>query len=104
MTAIMLKIVEGWTAPLQFQLFIGGATANLANQTLSCQIRSASGAAVSGYGTVEVTDAASGRVDLSPGAGLVAGTYKMRLRATDQNGKVAFYPSAGDPITITVEV
>jgi hypothetical protein len=111
---VALDIVEGRTAPLDFQLLqvtatSTGAPTDVTGFTISMILRDKSGALISTTSTadpeVQIVTATSGRVRYNPSTtnDLLASRspYRARFKAVDGAGKVQHWPSAA-PDTWTV--
>lgn len=91
-------IVDGTTAVIQFQLLEEGAAINLTGVTVSLLLSDRTGTTVTSPGTVVITDAATGKVQLTPTGTttFVAdnGPYYARWKLTDGGGKISYVPTA----------
>ncbi len=100
MTPIL--IIEGMTGDIEVDLHRDGMPADLTGSTVEAAMKDGQGNAVAQPGTVTVANPTAGKVKFNPHANLPHGSYKMRFRVTDTNGKVYFFPSIPDPICIEV--
>src|SRR3990167_7906580 len=91
-------IVEGTTTDIEFQLLESGSAINLTTVTVTLLLADRTGAAVSSPGTVAVTNAAQGKVKLTPTDGTVfnptKGPYYARWKLTNASGKVSYVPTS----------
>ncbi len=105
----MPSFVDGWTAPVSYQLFTCGPDAcgpiNLAAATCVALYAHGTGDVLMPIaGTVTVTDAAWGLVLFSPASCDLSqdhALYHIRFRIVDGLGKVSFVPQE-EPETWTV--
>ena len=78
--------VEGWTGPLDFQLFNDGTAQDLTSITVTGEARNRLRQAVTLSGNVTVLSATDGTVRMTPDTGdflAVDSPYELRFRATD---------------------
>lgn len=97
---IISDIVEGWTEPLDYQLKIDGAAANITGMTVALVLYDKTGALIAQAGVVSVVNAATGMVRYSPATDEILFAkqpYSARWKVMDAAGKVAFFPT-GEPI------
>lgn len=91
-----LFVVEGQTAPVDYQLFADGAAYNLTGCTVSLVAYKIGGTTKTFVGTAAVLSAAQGTVRFSPDvADLLAidQGYYVRFRVVRADGKVEFFPT-----------
>jgi hypothetical protein len=91
-----IKVVEGWTAALDFQLMADGVAQNLTGMTVTLELRDRAGLVINTTGNVSVVDAPTGKVRYSADSGdLVAanGPYRARWKVVDGASKVSYFPS-----------
>ena len=90
------EVVAGQTSVYDIDLKDDGATpSGTLEGTVELIIKNASGTQLAFTGDVTIQDAANWRIRLSPDAGdFVAGIYRGRVKVTDDDGKVAYFPSA----------
>ena len=96
MSQIKVGIVEGWSAPLDFELLNDGSPQNLTNMTLSGVAYNRVGVAVDLSSDVAVISATAGTVRLTPDTGdfVVSGSpYDVRFKVVDNSTQIAFFPS-----------
>jgi hypothetical protein len=96
-----IKVVEGWTAPLDFQLMADGVVQNLTGMTVTLELRDKAGSVVNTAGNVTVPDAPTGKVRYSPDAvDIVAanGPYRARWKVVDGASKVSYFPSGAHDV------
>jgi hypothetical protein len=90
-------IVAGTTAPLRFQLLESGAPINLTNIDVELLLSDRNGTTISSPGTVTVTDAENGKVELSPtGVNVFVSSnspYTARWKLTDLSSKISYVPT-----------
>ncbi len=91
-------IVEGSSNNVQFQLLDNGVPIDLSSLTVTLLLEDRTGTVVSSPGTVTVTDAANGKVQLTPTSTSVFvasnGPYYARWKLVDVFNKVAFVPTS----------
>lgn len=91
------NLVAGTTSPVRFQLLEAGNPINLSGCTVTLLLSDRSGTPIPSPGTVGVTDATNGKVQLSPSNGtiFVAGQspYNARWKITDASGLVSYCPN-----------
>ena len=91
------NIIAGTTAPVRFQLLEAGNPINLTNCTVSILLSDRSGNVISSPGTVAITDAFNGKVQLTPTLAtlFVAANspYSARWKIVDSSGFVSFCPN-----------
>ena len=96
-------LVEGWTAPLDYQLTtkdpVTGVETPFDLSGLSVPVTEAhdsTGTVIALSGTTTVVDEAQGKVRFTPAAGDLTkakSPYFVRFKVTDAGGKDAFFPS-----------
>jgi hypothetical protein len=90
-------IIAGTTAAIQFQLLEAGSPIDLTSCTVALLLSDKTGTTVSSPGTVTVTDATNGKVQLAPTDANVFnasnGPYLARWRITDASSKISYVPS-----------
>lgn len=91
-------IVEGSSNDLEFQLLEAGAPISLSGLIVTLLLEDRTGTTVSSPGTVTVTDAATGKVKLTPTNSSVFvaadGPYYARWKLVDGTGKISFVPTS----------
>ena len=90
------EVVAGQTSVYDIDLKDDDATPSgtLAG-TVELIIKNQAGTQLAFTGDVTIQNAATWRVRLSPDAGdFVAGIYRGRVKVTDDDGKIAYFPSA----------
>lgn len=91
-------IVEGTTAPIDFQLLESGAPIDLTFITPSLLLEDCTGTVVTSPGVVSVQDATLGKVRLVPTDTTVfdgtKGPYSARWKLIDGTGKISFVPTS----------
>lgn len=100
-----LFVVEGQTAPIDYQILADGSAYSLVGSTVTVVGRKHNGTAISWAGSVTVTDAAQGEVRFSPDAAdLVAAdhVYYIRFRVVRTDGKIEYFPT-GEPESWVVQ-
>lgn len=96
MSQVKVGIVEGWSAPLDFQLLNDGSPQNLTNMTLTGVAYNRIGVAVDLTGDVTVLSATAGTVRLIPDTGDFAkdaSPYDLRFKIVDSSTQSAYFPS-----------
>jgi uncharacterized phiE125 gp8 family phage protein len=91
-----LKLVEGWTGPIQETLTKNAVAQDLTGMTVALLLHRADGSLVSTTGNVTVPTPAAGLVQYSPDpTDLLASEtpHVARWKVTDGAGKVSFFPS-----------
>jgi hypothetical protein len=94
--AILVDVVEGWTAAIDMQLNADGVAVNLTGATVELILRGVDGARVGSSGNLSIINSTGGQVRYLPDVGdLVArrSPYRARFKVTDAAAKIAFYPS-----------
>jgi hypothetical protein len=90
-------VIAGTTSALQFQLLEAGAAINLTSITVTLLLSDKNGTTVSSPGTVSVTDATTGKVQLAPTDANVFvatnGPYTARWKLVDASSKISYVPS-----------
>jgi hypothetical protein len=91
------KIIAGTTAPLRFQLLEAGAPIDLTGSTVTLLLSDKTGATVTSPGTVTVTTAVDGKVELAPTDVNVFvaanGPYLARWKVVDVGAKIYYVPT-----------
>jgi hypothetical protein len=90
------EVVAGQTSAYDIDLKDDGATPSgtLAG-TVTWVIKNAAGTQITMTGNVTIQNAATWRVRVLPDSGdFVEGIYRCRIKVTDDDGKVAYFPSA----------
>lgn len=98
-----IRIVHGWTGPLDFQLMTNGSATDLTGSTVTLVLEDANGDAIVYTGVVSVQEAATGKVRFTPAAtdiAFVNGTMRARWKVTT-GSQVVYFPS-GNPDLWTV--
>ena len=96
MSQLKVGIVEGWSAPLDFQLLNDGSPQSLTSMTLTGVAYNRVGLAVDLSSDVTVLDATAGTVRLTPDTGdfVVSGSpYDVRFKIVDNSTQAAYFPS-----------
>jgi len=99
----IFTINDGWTANLDAQLLVNGATFDFSGMSISSVVRTRIGRIVA-VATQWIADT-QGTVRLLPVNTDFAAEdspYTIRFKVVDGAGKVAYFPE-GDPYTITVK-
>jgi hypothetical protein len=102
--ALKVGIVEGWSAPLDFQLLNDGVPQNLTAMTVTGQARNRYRAFVDLASDVSVTTATDGLVRLIPDTDdfmEANGPYELRFKVVDSATQCAYFPSE-EAITLIV--
>lgn len=90
-------IVAGTTAAIRFQLLEAGAPIDLTGATVTLLLSDKTGTTVTSPGTVSVTTATEGKVQLAPTDVNVFvaanGPYLARWKVVDAGGKIYYVPS-----------
>lgn len=90
------EVVAGQTSNYDIDLKDDGATPSgtLAG-TAELIIKNSAGTQLAFTGDVSIIDAANWRIRLQPDTGdFVAGIYRGRVKVTDDNGKIAYFPNS----------
>lgn len=103
------NIVEGWTKPIRYTLREAGAAIDLRNDSgpLTLSVRTKDDQVITFGGAVTVDDplgAGFGQITVSPLATDFRNAdspYAVRVKRTDSDGNVAYYPDA-TPIKFNV--
>lgn len=96
MSQLKIGIVEGWSAPLDFQLLNDGSPQNLTSMTLTGVAYNRVGVAVDLSSDVTVLSATAGTVRLTPDTGDFvkdASPYDLRFKIVDNSTQSAYFPS-----------
>ena len=94
------SMVQGWSHPVTDQLLIDGTARDLTGATVAIYFEDCHGKVRTPQGTVEITDAATGRVSYTPHVEdlMTDGSpLRQRWRVTEADGSVSFHPS-GSPV------
>jgi len=90
----LTEIVEGWTAPMDYDLKVDGSAVDLTGMTVTLELCTFTGSTVTLGGSVALQIATGGRVRYSPATGdFLEGDYRARWKAVDGASKVAYFPS-----------
>lgn len=102
MAADVLRLTEGWTSPIEYELYhedpvtgVLTVPSELAACTPSLVLKDKDGAAITYTGTVAWADAPNGIIRFSPAAtDLTAAKSPItaRFKVTDASSKISFYP------------
>lgn len=91
------QIIAGTTSPVRFQLLEAGNPINLTNCVVTLLLSDRTGTVVTAPGTVTITDAINGKVQLAPINGTVFAAalspYSARWKILDGNGLISFCPN-----------
>src|SRR3990167_9264627 len=89
------EVVAGQTSNYDIDLQDDGATpSGTLTGTVELIIKNSAGTQLAFTGDVSITDATNWRIRLAPDAGdFVEGVYRGRVKVTDDNGKIAYFPS-----------
>lgn len=89
------EVVAGQTSNYDIDLKDDGATpSGTLTGTVTWIIKNAAGTQITMTGNVSIQDATNWRVRVQPDAAdFVEGIYRCRIKVTDDNGKVAYFPS-----------
>lgn len=90
------EVVAGQTSNYDIDLKDDGATPSgtLAG-TVELIIKNSDGTQLAFTGDVSIQDATNWRIRLAPDAGdFVEGIYRGRVKVTDDNGKIAYFPNS----------
>lgn len=96
MAQLKIGIVEGWSAPLDFQLLNDGTAQDLSSMTLTGVAYNRVGLAVDLASDVTVLSATAGTVRLTPDTGDFprdGSPYDLRFKVVDNTTQSAFFPS-----------
>lgn len=96
MAQTKVGIVEGWSAPLDFELLNDGSPQNLTNMTLTGVAYNRVGIAVDLSSDVTILSATAGTVRLTPDTGDFVrdgSPYDVRFKIVDSSTQSAFFPS-----------
>lgn len=100
----MLNLVEGWTAPINEQLLLDGAPANLTGFTAVLQLYPAGARSPKTLtGTTSIVSASIGTVQFLPGTNDLLATespYAVRWVITVSPGQFAYAPSGAPSVWI----
>ena len=89
-----LRLVEGWTASIDYQLKNDGVPFNATGMTVALELRDRSGAVVTEAGTTNWLDATQSTVRYTPNAGdltFARSPMKVRFKVT-ASGQSVWYP------------
>ena len=102
MTSGTYTIVAGTTKPIQFQLLEAGAAIILSGCTVTLLLSDRASNVIANPGTVTITDAVNGKVQLAPLNTLTfndeLGPYSARWKIVDGSGFVSFCPNGSRDI------
>lgn len=91
------NIVAGTTSPVRFQLLEAGNPIPLTNCTVTLLLSDRSGNVVATPGTITITDATNGKVQLAPASGLIfvaaLSPYNARWVIKDGSGLISYCPN-----------
>ncbi len=90
----MIEIVEGWTAPIDYQLLDGAAPVDLTGATVVLSVLDRTGSPMSVSGSLSIVDAVQGKVRFTPSAGAITAVnspWQVRFKVTLGNA-VSYYP------------
>lgn len=96
MAQLKVGIVEGWSAPMDFQLMSDGVVQDLSGMSVEGVARNRYEQSVNLTGDVTILDATDGQVRLIPDTGDFASTdspYELRFKITDGASQIAYWPS-----------
>lgn len=99
-----VNIAEGWSAPIDFQLFNDDVAQDLTNMTVTGQAYDRLKNAVALASDVSVLTATAGKVRLTPDTDdfVEEGSpYELRFKVVDSGNAAAFFPSA-EPVAVIV--
>lgn len=88
-------IVQGWTAPMDFNLLSKGASpsGDMVGMSAALILRNAE-RTLDTSGDVTIPDTSLWTVRYTPDAtDLVPGIFKMRIKVTDSGGAISYFPS-----------
>lgn len=91
----VLKIAEGSTEDVDFQLLVDGAVQDLTGATIELILNDYNGFVIDTSGDTSLVDGPTGKVRYSPDAADLVSTkspYSARWKIT-KGGKVSFFPS-----------
>lgn len=104
MGQLKVGIVNGWSAPLDFQLLSDGAPFNLTSLTVTATARNRYAQDVTLTGNLSVIDATDGELRLIPDATDFLATdspYELRFKVRDSSTQDAFWPNE-EPVLLIV--
>lgn len=96
MAQLKVGIVEGWTAPMDFQLLNDGLAQDLSSMTVTAQARTRAREFIDLTGDCTVVTATEGKVRLTPDTGdfmEAQSPYELRFRVRDSSTQDAYFPS-----------
>lgn len=101
------NIIAGTTTAIQFQLLSGGAPIVLTGYTVTLLLTNKLGVTVATPGTVTVTDAPNGKVQLAPTDATIFiaanSPYSARWKLVDGSAKISYVPSGPRDVWNIVE-
>lgn len=88
-------VVAGTTSPIDIDLLDDGQTpSGTLGGTIELILKNAAGTQIDFTGDVSIQSASGWRVRISPDAAdFVQGIYRGRIKITDDNGKIAYFPN-----------
>lgn len=96
------NIVAGTTAELRFQLLEAGSPIDLSGCTVTLILSDKSGTTIASPGTVTITDATTGKVQLAPADATIFvainGPYMARWKVVDASTKIYYVPTGSRDI------
>lgn len=91
------QIIEGTTSAIRFQLLEAGSAIDLTGATVTLLLSDKTGTTVSSPGTVTVTTASEGKVQLEPASistfSALLSPYSARWKIVDGTGKIYYVPT-----------
>jgi len=95
-----LSLIQGETAPIQYQLLADGVAADLTGATVAISITDRRGIEASSTGTVSVVDSTDGQVTFTPATTgdftRARSPYSVRFTVETPSGTV-YFPNAATP-------